>query len=1450
LLRKTESDFRDSSLVTVLRRHCHRQPERPAYTFLTEGGRTAEELTYGELDRQARSVAAVLQERGLRGQRVLLLYVPGLDFITALWGCFYAGAVAVPCYPPEPERLERTLPRLQAILQDAAPALLLSTSTLLELAQGFFAPAEVLAQVPREASDLLARAGREAQWHEPQVQPEDLALIQYTSGSTATPKGVTVPHRALSANLEMMQQTARGYPEDTVFSSWLPFYHDFGLVGGILLPVFLGVRSVLMPPFDFLRQPLCWLESMHRYRVTDSFAPNFALELCVRKTAAEERQALDLRHLRSILIGAEPVRQATLERFTEAFAPQGLPPGALYPSYGLAESVLGVSGGPRHNPCRAVFLDAEQLARNRWVEVERTHPRAQSLVGCGKVLPEVEVRIVDPHTCQPLPTGQVGEVWVSGPNVASGYWRHPEDTEHTFHARLATGEPRHFLRTGDMGYLLGGELFIAGRLKDLIILRGRNYYPQDLELSVERGHPRVRPGCVAAFSYEDKGEERVVVVAEVDTRGLPPGEEREQVLHQVVRSLLAAVSAEHSLALQAVALVQARSIDKTSSGKIARRAARQRFLSGTLELELLWTAESGSSEVRHASGPGTEEDPRRTHLVAALHRAGAAERTRLLIGYIERELRSVVGRSALRLLDPEMRLQEVGLDSLGALDLAGRMEKDLGVAVPAGRLLDGLSVRELVEHVLRNMEFREAHAPQRVAPLVLSLQPLVVRQPLFFVGGALGASLYLRSLAQALGPGQPFCVLQYPGLQGQEPPLRTVEALARRLLEEVLAVQPRGPYALAGHSFGGLVVYELAQQLRQRGEPVSHLLLLDSALVAAAHGETEDAEVMALFELLNCLRRLEPASQRPVLAAESLAGLGAQEQRQFLRKELGQQEGIPPGFPLHLLVNVFLANMEAMRGYQPLPADMPVVLLRAREGFPPHTQHPARKLLTCTAEAALGWSEVCSQLQVVEVPGDHFTLVTEPHVQSLAQVLRERLASAGTWEIDFERLASRRAPVPRARRAEARRGPVEFNPLREDYVADPYPLLEELRQREPVHWSPLGAWCVTRYRDITSGLRDRRFSVHKPPRSSERRQGPSYQSWQQAWQQASPALAREWLSSEANDPLFQFHQNSMMFIDPPRHTRMRRILAGAFEPAVVRRWHGFVEHTVEGLLADMRQHPEPDLVRDLALPLPTAVICEMLGIPGEDVPMLRGWSLDVTRALDMFISDAVYQAAARSAAEFIAYLREHLQRRRRQQGTSTDLLTLMSEAEAEGERLTSEELLANCLLLFSAGYITTTHVIGNAVLALSKAPDQVRRLREQPGLIESAVEELLRYEGALRQVLRIATEDLELGGKRIRRGDAVLFMLGAGNRDPEAFPEPHRLDLARPNARQHLAFAHGIHYCLGASLARLELQVALRAVVQRLPDLRILPQGLKWQRSIALRGLEQMRIAFDGALGG
>jgi amino acid adenylation domain-containing protein len=673
--------FEPRSLVELLRWRAARQPDRLAYTFLLDGETEEASLTYGELDEKARAVAARLQADGAEGQRALLLYPPGLDYIAAFFGCLYAGAVAVPTYPP---RQNRSIGRLQSIITDAQARFVLTTSQVLARLESATEQVGALKRLRFVASDVLAGEGA-ALWREPRVDGETLAFLQYTSGSTAAPKGVMVTHGNLLHNEQMIRAGCR-HTADSTFVGWLPLYHDMGLIGNVLQPLYVGSHCVLMSPVAFLQKPLRWLQAISRYRAATSGGPNFAYNLCVRKVSPEERAALDLSSWTTAFNGAEPVRRETMDEFTAAFADCGFRAEVFYPCYGLAEATLIVSGGAPGERFVSCDARANELERDRVVVEETPADGTRALVGSGRALLDQRVVIADPETCARRGDDEVGEIWVQGPSVARGYWKRPEETEKTFGARLKETGEGPFLRTGDLGFLRGGELYVTGRLKDLIIIRGRNHYPQDIELTAERSHAALRPGCGAAFSVEENGDERLVVVQEVNHRRAFDAEE-------VVEHIRQAIAEEHEAQVYAVVLIKSGSIPKTSSGKIQRHACRVGYLEQSLDtvarLQTAPTTPATAEEVCEAPGAARPSDVEGVE------------------AWLASLLASKLGVAA-SAVDTNSPLSRYGIDSLLAVELAHAVETGLSVSLPMVRFLQETSVARLASEIFARLKEAEA----------------------------------------------------------------------------------------------------------------------------------------------------------------------------------------------------------------------------------------------------------------------------------------------------------------------------------------------------------------------------------------------------------------------------------------------------------------------------------------------------------------------------------------------------------------------------------------------------------------------------------------------------------------------------------------------------------------------------------------------------------------------
>ncbi|MEQ9357568.1 fatty acyl-AMP ligase [Coleofasciculus chthonoplastes] len=560
-----------STLVELLRHRSATQPQGKAFTFLGDGKTELASLTYQELDQCSCAIAQALSRQFSAGARALLLYPPGLEFITAFFGCLYAGVVAVPAYPP---KRNQNLLRLQAIAKDAQAQVALTSASLLGTIKRQFEQNSELARLNCLATDTLVESEN---FTPDPATPETLAFLQYTSGSTGTPKGVMVSHGNLMRNSEYMHQIW-GFTSKSVMVTWLPMFHDMGLIYGILQPLYHGFPCYLIAPTSFMQKPIGWLEAISHYKATHSAAPNFAYELCVRKITPEQRATLDLSSLQMTLNGAEPVRADTLKRFTEAFKPCGFELATFCPGYGLAEATLFVAAVQHQKVPRFYTVQAEALAQNQVIE-GKSEEKVQTFVSQGQPGIDIKVVIVHPESfTQCLPT-EVGEIWVSGSGVAQGYWQRTEETQQTFAAYLADTKEGPFLRTGDLGFIKDGELFITGRLKDVIIIRGQNHYPQDIEATVEQSHPALRMGCGAAFTVEVNNEERIVVVQEVERTF-----RRTLDVEKVVRAIRKAVVQQHELHVYAIALIKTGSIPKTSSGKIQRRTCRVKFLEGTLDV--------------------------------------------------------------------------------------------------------------------------------------------------------------------------------------------------------------------------------------------------------------------------------------------------------------------------------------------------------------------------------------------------------------------------------------------------------------------------------------------------------------------------------------------------------------------------------------------------------------------------------------------------------------------------------------------------------------------------------------------------------------------------------------------------------------------------------------------------------------------------------------------------
>jgi acyl transferase domain-containing protein/acyl-CoA synthetase (AMP-forming)/AMP-acid ligase II/acyl carrier protein len=549
------------TLVDLLSHRALTQPQDTAFVFLDDGEREAARLTFEELEVRARAIGAELRDRMNPGDRALMLYPPGLDFICGFFGCLYAGVVAVPAQLPGPNR---KTDRLDTIVADASVGAILTTDAqLIRISAGL---GSVFSGVEWMATDAIP-VDRASRWQRPEIGGETLAILQYTSGSTSAPKGVMVSHRNfLHTSLEL--DVAWHHTRDSVMVTWLPTFHDLGLVYGVLQPVYRGFPCYMMSPAAFLVRPYRWLHAVSRFRATHTCSPNFAFDLCVDKITAEQRATLDLTSWQVALNGAEPVREPTIDRFAAAFTECGFDPATMCPSYGLAEATLKVATPPKKSGPFRLHVDPVAFAANRIVE-RAPEQGGQTVIACGRTETDTRIAIANPDTLTRCSADEVGEIWVSGRSVAQGYWQQPDLTRQTFHARLADTGEGPFLRTGDLGFVHGGQLFITGRIKDLIIVHGINHYPQDIEYTVEECHPAARKAGSAAFSVEVAGEERLVIAQEIERTSL-----RNLNSSDVIAAIRQTISEKHDLQTYAILLLKPGSLPKTSSGKIQRQMCR------------------------------------------------------------------------------------------------------------------------------------------------------------------------------------------------------------------------------------------------------------------------------------------------------------------------------------------------------------------------------------------------------------------------------------------------------------------------------------------------------------------------------------------------------------------------------------------------------------------------------------------------------------------------------------------------------------------------------------------------------------------------------------------------------------------------------------------------------------------------------------------------------------
>ncbi|MEV6449469.1 beta-ketoacyl synthase N-terminal-like domain-containing protein [Amycolatopsis sp. NPDC051716] len=679
------------TITDVLRRHAAERPDRIGFRFLEypdNGEMVVSEMSYGRLDAWARAMAVTLGEHTGPGDRVLLLCPPGPEYLAAFFGCLYARRIAVPAYP---SGNSRHAGRIDAIARDADARLLVVGGPDDVPAGGDHR----FSLLPKVIATSEVVDGRQDDWTGTGGRAHDVAFLQYTSGSTADPKGVMVSHGNLVANSKTAERSF-GFSVDSSAVSWLPPYHDMGLIGGIVFPLYTGFPMALMSPLAFLRDPVRWLAAITRFAATASPGPTFSYDLCCDRVGEDSKDHLDLSSWTCALNGAEPIRADVLDRFTTSFERCGFRRSSFYPCYGLAEGTLVVSGTPTGDGPKVRLVSKPALEAGQ-VRLPESAAKAAGLVGSGAVAEGIDVVIVDRETRKPLPDGQIGEIWVRGPSVSAGYFGAEEATKETFGATLVTGEGP-YLSTGDLGVFVEGELFVTGRAGDLMIFQGRNVYPQDIEATSVRSHPLLAATRAAAFGVDADGEERLVVVQELARPRVTAAE-----LAEITTAIRRDVTDEHGLGIHRLVIVAPRKIPVTSSGKVRRKSCRADYLRGDL------------AEVR----------PRAQSTVES-----ARPRPDRTIGDVESHIRQYVARHAgtpVEEVDLSRPFTEYGLGSVHAAALAADLSAWLGTEVPSTFAWDHPSIEDAVRALL-------AGAAPRPAPRRSRAGAVVPDEPIAVVG--------------------------------------------------------------------------------------------------------------------------------------------------------------------------------------------------------------------------------------------------------------------------------------------------------------------------------------------------------------------------------------------------------------------------------------------------------------------------------------------------------------------------------------------------------------------------------------------------------------------------------------------------------------------------------------------------------------------------------------------
>lgn len=965
-----------STLVELLHYRSDHQGQQRAFLFLEDGEQQYVEITYQQLEQKAIALALHLQSMNLSEKKALLLFPSCLEYIIAIFGCMYANVLSIPAYPPQKGQ---NLSRIEAIAFDAQAEFALTTKKLL----------------PKLKKEVLGTSLESLQWIAideynedfssknslPVITPATLAYLQYTSGSTGIPKGVMVNHQNLLSNVKAFD-IFYGHELGSSMVSWVPIFHDMGIVWGVISPIYSGFPCYFMEPSVFLQKPIRWLRAISQYRATHSGAPNFAYDICLNKITEEECRGLDLSSWQVSLVAAEPVRVETLKRFSKKFQPYGFSFDSFCPAYGLAEATLLVNTIPKKQKTFLFSIRKDHLEQHKITTVSEDYREKILLAGHGNATTDTEILIVNPDSHEKCPEETLGEIWVRGITIAQGYWNREQETKETFYLYLKTGEGP-YLRTGDLGFFKNQELFITGRLKDLIIIHGRNHYPHDIEITVEQSHNALRPGCCIAFSVEKENEEKLVVVQELkkESQSLTP-----EVFSEIFQKIRANVLTQHEIAVSSILLIPSNSLLKTSSGKKQRRGCQKSFLAKKLSTVSRWDQNEEVLEI-----PVNTVSKK---LMQTLKDVLEPEQQRfLLVDFLKTTLQKILKQNQLEIHQPLIYL---GLDSVLAIEFRTALEEEFGILFEISSLLAFKSLFELAFEIQNQLHLNKVKqtTPSNIVFSELSTKPPVILiqqgsqniSPLFMIHG-LGQGMLsrYRNIAQYLDPHSPiyyiFASWDHEGLDT----FKNFEEIANLQVREIKKIQPHGPYSLLGYCLGGNIAFEVAQQLRSQGEEVLFLGMIDTLYNDFAKKLFLWKPLEVYLFSLSFFLKLKKILQKPQLYFQSRLSpeshyFQTQLQKQF-QKEL--QESTLSQEDLKQFVQW---NLKVLKIHQEMwglykPNNYPYKITLFRTSIQP---------LKYSYSLDLGWKQVAENVDVIKLPGSHQEIMTT-NVSILARAVKKYL---------------------------------------------------------------------------------------------------------------------------------------------------------------------------------------------------------------------------------------------------------------------------------------------------------------------------------------------------------------------------------------------------------------------------------------------------------------------------